>query len=140
MLYEEHAALVRKRRDAAHTLNRLIDERSVMFQMTQGGGDGEPVKSSPKNDKFDNYLVALEKSGIDEKIQEAQKIYDLWDSRCKETEAEIRQSRIMDDQIYLRRWIEHKGVKRIAYELHYSKRAVYYNIKKIAQNCTNAVL
>ena len=112
----------------------------MMFQMTQGVADGEPVVSSPKNDKFDNYLIALEKSGIDERIAEAQKLYDLWDTRCKATEAELRQSRELNDQIYVRRWIEHKGVKRIAYELHYSKRAVYYIVKKIAQNCTQAVL
>lgn len=140
MLYEEHAALVRKRRDAAHTLNRLIDERSVMFQMTQGGGDGEPVKSSPKNDKFDNYLVALEKSGIDEKIQEAQTIFNLWDSRCKDTELELRQSRILFDQIYLRRWIDGKGTRRIANELHYSRRQIERHVKKMSQNVAKAML
>ena len=69
-----------------------------MFQMTQGGGEGEPVVTSPKNDKFDNYLIALEKSGIDDKIANAQINYNLWDRRCKDTETELRQSRTILDQ------------------------------------------
>ena len=140
MLFEEHAALVRKRRDAAHILNRPIDERSMMFQMTQGGGEGEPVVTSPKNDKFDNYLIALEKSGIDKRIEEAQILFELWDKRCKDTETELRQSRTVNDQIYLRRYIEGKGVKRIARELHYSRSQVYRTIQKMRQNATIAML
>lgn len=112
----------------------------MMFQMTQGVADGEPVVSSPKNDKFDNYLIALEKSGIDDKIAEAQKLFDLWDRRCKETEMELRQSRIVNDQIYIRRYIEGKGVKRIAREMHYSRSQVYRAIQKMRQNATIAVL
>ena len=140
MLYEEHAALVRKRRDAAHTLNRLIDERSVMFQMTQGGGDGEPVKSSPKNDKFDNYLVALEKSGIDNKITEARIIYEMWEQRVRETEYQLRISRSVNDQIYIKRWVDHKGVKRIGKEVGYSERQTRRIIKKMSENVRLAVL
>ena len=140
MLFEEHAALVRKRRDAAHILNRLIDERSMMFQMTQGGGEGEPVVTSPKNDKFDNYLIALEKSGIDDKIANAQINYNLWDRRCKDTETELRQSRTILDQIYVRRWIDGKGTRRIANEMHYSRRQIERHIKKMSQNVAKAML
>lgn len=111
-----------------------------MFQMTQGGGEGEPVVTSPKNDKFDNYLIALEKSGIDKRIEEAQILFELWDKRCKDTEVELRQSRTVNDQIYLRRYIEGKGVKRIARELHYSRSQVYRTIQKMRQNATIAML
>lgn len=111
-----------------------------MFQMTQGGGEGEPVVTSPKNDKFDNYLIALEKSGIDEKIQEAQTIFNLWDRRSKDTEMELRKSRTILDQIYVRRWIDGKGTRRIANELHYSRRQIERHIKKMSQNVAKAVL
>lgn len=111
-----------------------------MFQMTQGGGEGEPVVTSPKNDKFDNYLIALEKSGIDKRIEEAQILFELWDKRCKETEAELRQSGDISDRIYVKRAIEHKGSKRIAREMHYSKSQVNRILRKMRQNAPQSMV
>lgn len=96
--------------------------------------------TSPKNDKFDNYLIALEKSGIDKRIEEAQILFGLWDARCKETETELRKSRTILDQIYLKRWVEGKGTRRIANEMHYSRRQIERHIKKMSQNVAKAML
>ena len=111
-----------------------------MFQMTQGGGEGEPVVTSPKNDKFDNYLIALEKSGIDDRITEARIIYEMWDQRVRETEYQLRISRSVHDQIYIKRWVDHKGVTRIGKEVGYSERQTRRIIKKMSENVRLAVI
>ena len=134
MLYEDHARLSAKTAEAWRTAEELRDRRTEMFNRTQVSTSGEPVVHSATNDRFDNYLMEKERTQIDEKIEEAEKIWQEWNGMTKSIEADLRKSKALFDRIYVKKVLDHEGARRIAREMNYSERQARRLIRKMSEN------
>ena len=85
MLYVEFNEIREKFYYAQRVYNELIDEKEAMFARTQPQAvrfDKERVSGSSGNNVFEEYVIAKERSRIDERIAEQKTILEDRKSVC----------------------------------------------------------
>lgn len=89
------------------------------------------VKSSPKGNALDDYVIAKEEKRIDRKISRMRKLMDDREKILKVKEQELRKSHDKLDLVYLNWRIDGLSPEEIAKALNYSKSQVYRMIGNI---------
>lgn len=138
MLYLDYALYLQKYRQAQSSLDKLLSEREDLFQRTQPGATDygkDVVSSTPNGTPFDNYLIAKEKTHIDDRIKEAQEIVDDRGGLLKLKEKELRGSKDTHDRIYCMRELDRWSARRIAMRIGYSTAQIYRLINIIEDRC-----
>lgn len=83
------------------------------------------VKSSPKGNALDDYVIAKEEKRIDKKISRMRKLMDDREKILKVKEQELRKSHDKMDLVYTKWKIDGQSPEEISEVLHYSKSQVY---------------
>lgn len=113
-------------------LNDAIAEKENLFSRTQPKSPKwDKMPSSGDKNAFDSYLIAKEKSKIDERIKEMQKILDERRSFLKIKEQDLYESKELYDKAYRMKYLETKSVPELVRNLHSSRTQVYRILKFI---------
>lgn len=113
----------------------LLEQKENLFLKTQPGAiryDKDPVMGGkmPGNN-FDQYLIACEESGLDAKYAEAKKLLGERAAVLEEIKGELMCSLDVLDRVYVRRYLWHWRVNRIAADTGYSEPRIYYFLREI---------
>lgn len=143
MLYIEYTQIKIKYRQAERSLERILTEKDKLFQRTQpkstmGEYEREfdkhinvSSKGGAKVSQIEEYVIAMEEQGINERLKEAKSICEDWRELLQTKEEELRRSKDIDDELFVMRCIEHKRVRDIVRKTHYSRGQVYKRLQKI---------
>ena len=116
----------RKYLDAQQKLNAIIEEKENLFSRTQPKSPNwDKMPSSESENAFDSYLIAKEKTKIDQRIKEMQKIVDERRSLMRQKEQELYESKDLCDKIYRMKYLESKTVPDLMRKLHFGRTQIY---------------
>lgn len=141
MLYLDHALYFSRLQDAQRMLDRVLAEKEELFGRTQPNATDyskDRVSGSPDSAPFDAYLIAKERTRIDERILEAQEIIKDREKLVKLKERELRASADTHDRIYCMRILDKWAAHRIAGRIGYSTAQIYRIISVIEDRCKDA--
>lgn len=117
---------------AQESLRTIIDEREMLFQMTQpksSVSDTERVSGGTRTNKAEEYVIALEQRRIKERTEEAKDILQDRLLLLKQKESEIRKSQDIWTMVYVAKYIDGMKPDRIQRSLEYQD--VYYSRSQI---------
>ncbi len=137
MIYPEYVKTAKARDGAWLRWQELLMERDALFQMTQPGAiryDSVKVMSSVSGSPLETYMEELARRHLDERIAEAKRLYDAWETAMSEIRQKLSDSPELEDNIYFMRMVRRYSVKRIARVLHYSPDWIYKKIRKIEKS------
>ena len=142
MLYAEYHITREKYFDAQRAFNELIDEKEMLFARTQPAAisyDKERVSSSGSGrNVFDEYLIAKERSRIDERIAEQKTILDDRKRLKDLKEYELRASKEWHDRIYVYYYLDKLSLTKIESRVPYSRVQIWRILQKIKSNLEKA--
>ena len=140
MLYIEYHAIRLKYTDAQRIYDDLIDEKETLFARTQpqavNYGKDRVAGGSGKN-AFEEYVIAKERSRIDERLQEQKAILDERRTLKEIKEAELRRSKHLHDRMYVYRYLDRLTLMQIENRIPYSRVQIWRILKIIEKNCAN---
>ena len=137
MKYIEHAEMKERYEVAKARLADLLQEKEELFDRTQprsvpfdkervdGGGGGHP---------FDDYLTAMERTRLDERIAAAREILHDRSELLRTAEEDVRKSAESWDVIYCLRILDGRKISEVAAIPHYSEAQVYRVLREIDEN------
>ena len=120
----------------------LLSKEKIFADILPSGirYDKDVVQTSP-NDPMLKYVENLE--DVEKKIAQTREALKDWEILLSIKERELRESKAMQDRVYVMRYLDSISVSRISSILCYSKRQIYRTIgkiEKLAQNGTNYVV
>lgn len=122
-------------------LDRVLAEKEELFGRTQPKSADyakDRVSGSSETAPFDAYLIAKERTRIDERIAEAQEIVKNRERLVKLKERELRESKDTHDRIYCMRILDKWAAHRIAGRIGYSTAQIYRILNIIEERCKDA--
>ena len=119
-------------------LRNMLDKREEIFLKSLPSGiryDLEKISRSVTTNTLDLYVMNVEE--VEEKIRAAK--IQLFDRKevLDIAEKDLRKSQALPDKIFVRKYIDHKKVTKIARELNYSQERIYQIDKNIRNDITN---
>lgn len=111
----------------------ILREKEYLFAKTQpkaARADKGIVATTPAN-VFDEYLIAKEKTKIDQRLEEIKAIVEDRSRLLKLKEIELRHSKNIWDRIYTMRYLDNLHIQEIAVILNYSEPQIYRKIRII---------
>lgn len=141
MLYLDHALYNARLQDAQKLLDRVLAEKEELFTRTQPNATDytkDRVSGTTDSAPFDAYLIAKERTRIDERILEAQEIVRDREKLLKLKERELRSSNDTHDRIYCMRILDKWAAHRIADRIGYSTVQIYRILRIIEDRCKAA--
>ena len=128
MIYLEYEDYRIKYLSAQRKYDEVLLEKEDLFDRTQPQGvsfDKERVGGTNESNRFDEYLIRLERSQIDERLAEIKQIMDKrWDLLL-DKEDELRASTEIMDRLYVLRFLEHERMQKITKQIPYSESHIY---------------
>lgn len=97
--------------------------------------DGLKVQSSGGSNPLEEYVLSVEDEGLDKKLNRYRQALSDWRMLLDLKERELRESREKSDRVYVMRYLEGYGIKRIARVMNYSQSQIYRTLEKIAKRC-----
>ena len=137
MVYPEYAKAKAKYEQSLARYNELLDEKEQLFVKTQPKGidyTKDVVKHSATNKTNDMYLIALERSKIDERLKECNIITNERKSIVDLLEGKLRVSNNRCDIVYCLKYVDELSIRQIATRLNYSRSQIFRILKKINRN------
>lgn len=134
MVYPEYAKAKAKYEQSLARYNELLDEKEQLFVKTQPKGidyTKDVVKHSTTNKTNDMYLIALERSKIDERLKECNIITNERKSIVDLLEAKLGVSNDTSDKIYRMFYLEKLSSGEIGRKINYSRVQVWRKLSEI---------
>lgn len=134
MIYVEYAETQTRLRGAMERYRELVEERELLFQMTQPGAiryDTVKVITSASGSPLERYAEELDRRRLDKRIEEAEINVGLWKIAVEQVEELLNASPEIDDRIYYLKYVKGYPVDRIARTLHYTRDAIYKRLRRI---------
>lgn len=127
-IFASYEFLKNKYLKSQQNLNDAIEEKENLFSRTQPKSpnwDKDKMPSAGVVNEFDSYLIAMEKTNIDKKIKELQKILDERRTLLKIKEQDLYESKDLLDKVYRLKFLESKSIPDLVRRLHFSRRQIY---------------
>jgi len=137
MKYIEYAESRERYEVAKGRLEDLLREKEELFDRTQPRSvpfDKERVDGGGTSHPFEEYLIALERTKLDERIAAAREILQDRSQLLKETEEDLRRSAETEDVIYCLRILDGRKVAEVAAATYYSEAQIYRVLREIDRN------
>ena len=138
MLYVEYDAIRIKYNDAQRVYNELIEEKEELFSRTQPQSvrfDKERTSGGAGHNTFEEYVIAKERSRIDERLAEQKTILEDRKRLKEMKERELRLSKSWYDRIYVLSYLEKLSLTQIENRVPYSRVQIWRILKTIKANC-----
>ena len=127
MLYEVYHKCKERQLEAYRIYCDLLGEKEQIFMLSQPKSVkyGEITHATGSRNKFDDYLVAKEKTRIDERLNEAELMVSAGDDMAKRAEMSLRSSADKYDKVYVMYYLERYSVAMIAGKIGYSRSHIF---------------
>lgn len=122
MIREDHRRQTKKLNEAYKEVEKLLDEWQMVFARTQPGSGGSEVKTSPRNDKFDAYVIASDI--ITDRLNEEWEVIGERKKLLAETEKKLAQSHDTLDRLYYCTMVKGMTIHQTAIAMHYTERQI----------------
>lgn len=139
MIYPEYIKTKGKYYDLQSRFADLLMMKEKIFTDNLPSGiryDLDKIQSSKAN-PMEHYIVQLE--DIEKKLSEIRTTLKDWETLLSVQERELRQSKHIQDRVYVMRYLDNMSVSRISAILCYSKRQTYRIIGKIEKMAQNVI-
>lgn len=97
--------------------------------------DRDPVITSVDGNPLEDYMIAVEDKGLEEKLNNYRQNLKDWGILLSIKETELRQSKLKHDRVYVLRIIEGYNIGKVARITNYSKSQIYRILKQIYKTC-----
>lgn len=134
MIYPEYEFFRMHWSETNRRYMELLSEKAELFSLTQPRGvdtEKEAVSGGKQGNVFESYMIALESSKIDERLQAVKEVLDTQRAMLKEKESELRKSLYLDDKVYRMHYIDKMNVYKIARALNYAESHIYRSLRQI---------
>ena len=134
MVYPEYETYKERFLEAQRIFNEALIEKEKIFVMTQPNAiryDQDKIQVSVSGSILDSYVIAMEESKIDEKLETFRQLLTDRERLLSLKEADLRKSRDVSDRIYVCRYLEGMRINQISKKINYSKAQVYRLYKQI---------
>lgn len=134
MVYLEYERYKKRFSDVQHIFECMLLEKEMIFTRTQPNAiryDKDAVHSSINSNMLEQYVIELEETKIDAKLEPIRQILIDRHRLLMLKEQELRKSGNKYDKIYVNYFIDDLSIKDIAKALNYSISQVYRIIEKI---------
>lgn len=141
MLYLDYELYKVRYLETQKKYNEILSEKEELFTKTQPKAikyDKEKVSGGGGSNAFDDYLIAKDEKRIDERLAEVKSLLDDRKVLLDLKEKELRRSKDTIDKIYVRRFLDHAKVNRIASQIGYSESQVYRILNIISESVKHA--
>lgn len=122
MIFVDHARQKGELTKTFRQLEKLLAEKQEVFDRTQPGSGGSEVKTSPRNDKYDAYLIATEI--IDRRIDDTWENIGQWEKLLEKTEQALAASKDVLDRVYYLSEVRGCTIGQVSKSLNYTERQV----------------
>lgn len=137
MLYIEYEQFKRLYRERQERYSEILREKERLFEKTQPKAvrfDRDIVSGGKSVNLFEEYVMAKEKTWVDERLKECRSILEDRRRLLELKEAELRASKEIHDRVYVLRMIERKRIDRICRTVSYSRTQVFRILDEIRTN------
>ena len=137
MLYLDYERYALKYLESQKAVTDILDEKALIFQKTQPHSsisEQERGDGGTRVNKVEEYVIALERGHINERLAEAKAIMMDRMDMLRQKEKELRASTRKEDVVYVLKYLDGLGIKDIAYHINYSEAQVYRLLKIIRRN------
>ena len=137
MIYPEYEAYKERFLESQRIFNEALLEKEKLFVMTQPNAiryDMDKVQTSPVGSILESYIIALEKSGIDERIKTIRQLFEDRERLLLLKEKDLRLSHDKYDRVYVCKYLDGLSITMTAKKLNYAKSHVYRIFKEIKSN------
>lgn len=137
MIYIDYAQAKEKYEQALKSYNELLDEKQQLFIKTQPQGidyKKDLVNHSVGSNMYDMYLIALERSKIDERLKECNIITNERKSLLDLLEGKLKASNNINDKIYRMFYLDGLSLTSISARINYSRAQVWRLLNNIKKN------
>ncbi len=138
MKYIDYYKQLKSYTEKMQELSDLIDRKEELFSRTQPGGtdfNKDHVQGHEERlSAMEAYVIKMEMEEIDKKIIELKPIIVDRYFLLKQIEKDLRDSKEIDDKIYVLHFIDKYSYRKISKIVHYSKSNVGNIIEKITLN------
>lgn len=137
MLYEEYETYKLKYYEIQKKYNEILNEKEELFSLTQPKAisyDGEVVDGGNPKNVFDEYLMLKEKKNIDQRLDEIKSILMDRKELLTSKEEELKDSKHIQDRIYVYRYLHNLTIKKIAMAVPCGEATVYRTLRIIRNN------
>ena len=134
MIYPEYEAYKERFLESQRIFIEALLEKEKLFVMTQPNAIRyymDKVQTSPVGSILESYVIALEKSGIDERIKTIRQLFEDRERLLMLKEKDLRQSQDRFDRVYVMRFLDGYKIGRIAKVMNYSRSQVYRILQQI---------
>lgn len=143
-MYLEYEEFRIKYFKAQQAYDIVLSEKEELFSKTLPNAvrfDKEKVGGSATGNTFDDYLIAVERKRIDERLKLAKQCMDARWELLQQKEEELRKSSDIKDRLYVYRVLDHLKMQRITPKVNYSEShiyrllgEIYWEVKKMREN------
>lgn len=137
MIFVDHARQKGELTKTFRQLEKLLAEKQEVFDRTQPGSGGSEVKTSPRNDKYDAYLIATEI--IDRRIDDTWENIGQWEKLLEKTEQALAASKDVLDRVYYLTEVRGCTIGQVSKSLNYTERQVRRFWRRICQDMSDNV-
>ncbi len=133
-MYMEYAECRKKYREALSLYEDILQEKEKLFARTQPKSvkyDQERVSGGTPSSVFDEYVVMLEKSRINERLAEAKDVLEERKNLMDHQEWMLRRSSDIVDRIFCMRILDRWRIRRISKATNYSEPQIYRILREI---------
>ena len=144
MVYLEYEEQKLKYQQSHKKYDEILSEKEALFSMTQPKSvqfDKERVSGGDPSNTFEEYIIQKEKKRIDERLAEARSLLIERETLLRIKEDELRESKELDDRLYVARVLDHMKMPKLTRFLNYSEShiyrmlgEIYSEIKKMREN------
>jgi predicted nucleic acid-binding protein len=141
MIYLTHRKMYLQYIQAQETVQNILDEQTVLFQLTQPKSsvtDAERVSGGSNTPKAEEYVIGMEEAHIKERLAVAKDLMYERQALLQAKETELRRSHNIYDAVYLAKWVDgYKADKMLSVlktrGFYYSRSQVYNIMKRISR-------
>lgn len=139
MIYLEYEECKQKYAEAQKRFDAVLTEQERLFTKTLPNAiryDMVNVQVSVGSNNVEEYIIAMQEKGIDEKLKECRQNLEDRARLLKAKEEELKKSHDKMDKIYILKYLDGFNYLQIAEALNYSKTQVYRILNKIHREIT----
>ena len=140
MIYPEYEQYKARYNDLQNIFASFLLEKESLFTKTLPNAiryDKDRVQSSIDGNLLESYVIKLEDSRIDEKLDHVRQTLQDWEILLDAKERDLRKSQDKYDRIYTFKYLDGYGIKKICKIMNYSRAQTYRMIGQIEKKRQN---
>lgn len=134
MVYLQYEQYKARYNDLQNIFASILLEKESMFTKVMPNAiryDKDRVQSSVDGNMLENYVIKLEESGVDEKLDKVRQTLRDWEMLLDAKERDLRKSKDKFDRVYTFKYLDGYGIKKICKIMNYSRPQIYRILNQI---------